>query len=114
MITPLEVVIGLLASRVECPVVSKVPARRPDLFVRVDQGAPQSYGPTQDKTLIIVQVYGVDQEQVIGLIGQIRRILRFELDHPNIVGFLEDSGPDPDIPAVYRWQTSGDLFTDLT
>lgn len=98
--------------------VSKVPSTRPKFFVRVDQGSPQAYGPTQDKTLIIVQVYGVDQEQVINTIGTVRQFLRFELDHPNIVGFSEDSGPvefpDPDIPAVFRWQTSGDLFTDLT
>lgn len=118
MITPLEIVIQLLAARFECPVVSKVPFDRPDFFIRVDQGTPQAFGPSQDSTLIIVQVYGVDLDLVIDTIGQIRKFLRFEVEHPNVLGFTEDGGPvefpDPDLPAVFRWQTSGDLFTDLT
>lgn len=118
MITPLELVIGLLAARLDCPVVSKVPSTRPKFFVRVDQSAPRAFGPSQDSTLIIVQVYGIDLERVLTTIGEIRRFLRFEVEHPNVVGFTEDSGPvefpDDDLPAVHRWQLTGDLYTDLT
>lgn len=120
MITPLEVVIAELAKILDCPVVSKVPMTRPKLFVRVDQGAPQAYSPAHDRTMIIVQVYGVDLEQVLETIGRCREFMRFEIyrNVDGVLGYDESGGPvefpDPDIPAVFRWRFSGQLYTDLT
>lgn len=119
MITPLEVTIAGVRSVVECPVYSKVPMTRPELFVRVDQGAPVPYGPSQERTVIIVQVYGLDPEAVIETIGACREYMRFQIQRniDGVLGYDEMGGPvefpDPDIPATFRWQITGQLYTDL-
>lgn len=120
MITPLETVIRVLDGRFGVPAFSKVPSQRPDLFIRVDAGAPVMLSPVQDRTVIIVQVYGVDIEEVLETIGQIREFMRWDVYQlvDNVQWWDELSGPvefpDPDVGSLFRWQLSGQLFSTLT
>lgn len=116
MITPLEVVQRNL--NVPCPVVSKVPASRPDTFVRVDMAAPNRRNLIQYGTLMIVQVYSVDLGTAIDLFD----VIIPQLEHmsavdPLVSGWEELTGPhelpDPDIDQ-HRWQLTGQLYHTLT
>ena len=53
MFTPIEIVMRNLDPG--CPVVSKVPKDRPELFVRVDMGAPDRISLVQYRTQIIIR-----------------------------------------------------------
>lgn len=123
MVTALELVIKALADATGLPTVSRVPTRNKDVFIRVEQAAPEAYSPSHDKVLLIVQVYGILEkyDEVINTIGLVRDYLRFQLptDVPNIVGWHEVSGPyefpDPVIEETHtRWQLSGQAFHTLT
>lgn len=120
MVTAVELVIHALASVVNCDIGTKVPNPRPDLFVRVEQAAPVAYSPSHDKAMIIVQVYGVNLEDVLDTIGQCRNFLRFDIQSAaGLVGWDEASGPvefpDPDLDGqVHRWQMAGTAFHTLT
>lgn len=109
-----------LGERLEAPISTKVPRNPPDLFVRLDPSAPRMTGPTSQDSLMAVQVYGRDQEDVINVIGAIRFLLVDEiyaLDQ-KIIWWSEESGPhefpDPDTAEFFRWQTTGVLTTTLT
>ena len=98
-----------------CPVVSKVPVDRPELFVRVDMGAPDRISLIQYRTQIIIQVYGDDLEQVLTTIfGLQPQLETMDMKDPLVSGWEESSGavefPDPDIPQ-HRWQMVGELYS---
>lgn len=120
MVTAVELVLQALRSVSWAPVSTKVPAARPDLFVRVEQAAPVAYSPSHDRAMIIVQVYGVDLEAVIHTIGVCRDTLRFDIQStPGLLGWEEISGPvdfpDPDLAdSWFRWQLVGTVFQALT
>ena len=111
LVTPIEVVANWLRPRVSCPVVSKVPAKRPDLFVRVDSGAPNQDTLVSSETLIIVQVYGVDLEQVLATIEEAQNILATIDTQPAVLGWEQETRevefPDPDLVGCHRWQFTG-------
>ena len=113
MITPTEIVQQHLMQVVDVDVVSKVPADRPSLFVRVDTGAPQPETKVSYLTTVIVQVYGVDLEQVIDLIDTCRHALESIDARDDVYWWDETSGPyefpDPDLSEVHRWQLVGQL-----
>lgn len=118
MITPIEIVQHHLSSHFPgVSVVGKVPRARPEVFIRVDMGAPQRINLAQYRTLIIVQVYGSDLEQVLGTIFTAGQTLEtIDAAHPLVSGWDEETGPvefpDPDIPQ-HRWQMTGQLFHTL-
>nr|DAP87462.1 MAG TPA: tail completion protein [Caudoviricetes sp.] len=114
MLTGIELVQQVCRGLVDVPVVSKVPMKRPELFVRVDSGAPRRINPLQDQVRIIVQVYGVDLEQVIETAHDLHEaLLDISVLHSYAFGWDVDTGPyefpDPDIPD-HRWQFSGTLY----
>lgn len=114
MITPIEIVRRNLAPYAIVPVVSKVPMERPPLFIRVDMGAPQRTSLIQYRTLIIVQVYGDDLDQVLDLLFALQPALEYmDVVDPLVSGWEEDTGPvefpDPDI-SQFRWQLTGNLY----
>lgn len=116
MITPIEVVQRNL--EVPYPVVSKVPASRPDTFVRVDMSAPNRRNLIQYGTLMIVQVYSVDLGMAIDLFDLIiPQLEAMPAVDPLVSGWEENNGPhdfpDPDI-GHHRWQMTGQLFHTLT
>lgn len=120
MLTAVELIQKVIGDHVPAgvQVVSKVPMRRPELFVRVEQGAPRRINPLQDQVRVIVQVYGVDLEQVIELISSIREaLINVSALHTHAFGWEEDLGPyefpDPDI-SDERWQLSGVLYMEAT
>lgn len=114
MITAIEIVQQHITPLEHVPVVSHVPTSRPDLFVRVDQGAPRMINPITEESFIAVQVYGLELEEVIGLAQRIR-VLLWDVDALDlrIQSWSESEGPhdypDPDIPHVHRWQLAGVL-----
>ena len=119
MITAIEVIQRYLRPIIDVPVASKVPTRRPDLFVRIDQGTPKRINPVTDENIVFVQVYGVDLEEVLALIGAIQEHL-FLIDtrDPFVQGWHETEGPhdypDPDLDgSVFRWQMAGLLATTI-
>lgn len=117
MITPIEIVQRNLRPYAGVPVVSKVPTTRPDLFIRVDMGAPQRETLVSYHTMIIVQVYGTDLEQVLDTIfGLQPRLEAMDVTDPLVLGWEEETGPvdfpDPDIPQ-HRWQLVGQLTHSL-
>ena len=69
MITPIEIIRRNITPITGVDVVSKVPAVRPTLFLRIDMGAPQRINLDQVETLIIIQGYGHDPEEVLDLLG---------------------------------------------
>lgn len=101
-------------------VVTKVPIDRPDLFVRVDFGSGKAVTPASEERLTAVQVYGEDYDEVVELIYALRMYLRERVytQSPKILWWEEQAGPhewaDPDIPAVTRWQITGNLTLTLT
>ena len=113
MYTPIEIVMRNLDPG--CPVVSKVPVDRPELFVRVDMGAPDRISLVQYRTQIIIQVYGDDLEQVLQTIFNLQPQLEtMDMKDPLVSGWEESTGavefPDPDIPQ-HRWQMTGELYS---
>ena len=83
MFTPIEIVMRNLDPG--CPVVSKVPTVRPELFVRVDMGAPDRISLVQYRTQIIIQVYGDDLEQVLKTIFGLQPQLETMEDRKSVV-----------------------------
>lgn len=114
MITPLEVVIGHLATHVNCPVVSKVPMDRPDLFIRVNCGAVNQDTLISTQTLMIIQVYGTDLEQVLHTIEQAQEAMALIDLKDAVLGWepqtREVEFPDPDLVDCHRWQFTGWIF----
>lgn len=111
MLTSIEVVANWLRPRLTCPVVSKVPTERPDLFVRVDSGAPSQDTLISSETLIIVQVYGTDLEMVLDTIFKAQTALTTIDTQPAVLGWEQETRevefPDPDLVACHRWQFTG-------
>ena len=118
MVTAIEVIQRYLRPLIGVPVVSKVPANRPGLFVRVDQGTPKRINPVTDENIVFVQVYGVDLEEVLTLIGAIQEhLFLIDMRDPFVQGWHETEGPhdypDPDLSSVFRWQMAGLLATTI-
>lgn len=119
-VTPVERLIAALEPWLSVPVVTKVPREPPELFVRLDAGAPRAVTPATDNTLVAVQVYGADQDEVVDKILVLRLMLLdgVYVSDPNIVWWAEEAGPhefpDPDDAAIFRWQLTGILTTTLT
>lgn len=119
MVTAIEVIQRYLRPIIDAPVVSKVPANRPGLFVRVDQGTPKRINPVTDENIVFVQVYGVDLEEVLALIGAIQEhLFLIDIYDPFVQGWHETEGPhdypDPDLDgSVFRWQMAGLLATTI-
>lgn len=118
VITPIEVVQRNLVST-GLTVVSKVPADRPDSFIRVDMAPPRRNNLIQYATGIIVQVYSTSLGTAIDTFDSVQA----DLEHmaavdPLVSGWEEQNGPyefpDPDLPDVHRWQMTGQLFHTLT
>ena len=91
------------------------PKDRPELFVRVDMGAPDRISLVQYRTQIIIQVYGDDLEQVLKTIFSLQPQLEtMDMKDPLVSGWEESTGavefPDPDIPQ-HRWQMTGELYS---
>lgn len=110
-----------LEERLTIPVVTKVPLEpQPEMFVRLDAAAPRAVTPVTQDTLMAVQIYGTNQEEVINTILALRFVLMDEIyaRDPAIVWWAEESGPhefpDPDDHAAFRWQLTGVLTTTLT
>ena len=118
MITATEVIQRYLRPIVDVPVVSKVPTSRPDLFVRIGQGTPKRINPVTDENIVFVQVYGVDLEEVLALIGAIQEhLFLIDIYDTSVQGWHETEGPhdypDPDLSSVFRWQMAGLLATTI-
>lgn len=111
LVTPIEVVANWLRPQLSCPVVSKVPAKRPDLFVRVDSGAPNQDTLISTQTLMIIQVYGTDLEQVLHTIDQAQEAMALIDLKDAVLGWepqtREVEFPDPDLVDWHRWQFTG-------
>lgn len=115
MITSIEIVMQVIADAVDLPVFSKVPQKRPDAFIRVDQGTPGTLSPVHDEVPVIVQVYSLDLEEAIETAFVVRELLSvIEGLHPSAFGATDIRGPyefpDPDLQSVHRWQVTGSLF----
>ncbi|MBC3186289.1 hypothetical protein H7347_06845 [Corynebacterium sp. zg-331] len=118
MITPIELVQRGLRRVTTAPVVSKVPNPRPPLFVRVDSSTSRALSPVHAQALVIIQVYGLDLEEVLTTVSACRQYLtdRIDADDPLVFGWGEHTlveFPDPDIPDT-RWQLTGQLIYTLT
>ena len=118
MITAIEVIQRYLRPLIDVSVVSKVPADRPGLFVRVDQGTPKRINPVTDENIVFIQVYGDDLEQVLTLIGAIQEhMFLIDMRDPFVQVWHETEGPhdypDPDLSSVFRWQMAGLLATTI-
>lgn len=119
MKTSIEPLIDALSERFDVFVTVKVPEERPSLFVRLDASSPKAVSPVVEETLIAVQVYGQDLEEVLALIQQIRFFLLDEIySHaPDVIWWQEEAGPhdfpDPDIQPEHRWQLTGIISTPL-
>ena len=114
-VTPIEVVQAVCRGVADAPVVSKVPRNRPGLFVRVDQAAPRVLSPVHQRARVIVQVYGHDLDEVMGLAYELRaRLVDVSAHHALAYGCDEVDGPhdvpDPDVPDCFRWQITGLLY----
>lgn len=103
----------------DVPVFTLVPRYDPpDVFIRVDAGAPHKLSPVHEESLIAVQVYG-PEDTVIHLILMIREHLnqRVYAGNPHILGWEEEAGPhpfpDPDTDNYSRWQLTGLLTSTL-
>lgn len=115
MVTPIEVVQAVLGDAVQCDVVTKVPVNRPELFVRVDQSAPQVLSPIHQRAQVFVQVYGPTSEAALDMAFRVReRLMDASSIHPKCFGVDEITGPselpDPDIQHVARWQVTGIVY----
>lgn len=119
MLTALDIVVSHITRKVDVHVSRKVPMDRPDLFVRVDQGAPFMPNPITETNIVFVQVYGEDLEEVLDLIGAVRELLAdLDMIDDRVQGWAETEGPheypDPDLQQAIRWQLAGELsFTHL-
>lgn len=119
-VTPVERLLHAIEQVTEVPVATLVPTRPPSLFIRLDAGSSRASTVTTDETLIAVQVYGKDQDEVIDTLGFMRFFLLDEVYVRNrkIVWWDEESGPhefpDPDGTDFFRWQLTGNLTTTLT
>lgn len=105
----------LLLPHVDVPVVSKVPTKRPDTFIRVDSAAPVVVSPVHERVRGIIQVYSTDRSLGWELARKCRGILEAaEVFHDDIYGCDDIRGPedfpDPDLSNVFRWQLHGILF----
>lgn len=112
MLTPIDIIQRNLS--VGCPVVSKVPMRRPGVFVRVDMAAPRRINLIQYRVQIIIQVYGDELEEVLDTMWRVQSQLEvLDVVDPVVCGWDEITGPvefaDPDI-AQHRWQMTGELL----
>ena len=102
------------------PVVTKVPRDRPDTFVRVDFGSGRATSPASEDRLVAVQVYSTHPNTATALIFKARMFLLESICtvSPKILWWEEQAGPhewaDPDIPAVTRWQITGNVTLTLT
>lgn len=115
MITPIELVREVIKPHVEVPVVSKVPRPRPDTFIRLDMSAVRPTSPISYQSLVIIQAYAVELEDVFRLLEAIKFALDdADIVHKHISGWDEESGlaefADPDLPDVHRWQLTGHLY----
>lgn len=119
MITALGIAIQHVRQATGILVSSKVPAKRPGLFCRVEQGTPRRLNPITEENVIFIQVYGGDLEEVLAHIGAIRGYFT-DLDSFDlrVQGWEETEGPhewpDPDLTDVYRWQLAGKLSFTYT
>lgn len=119
MITPLEIAIQHVKKATTIPVFSKVPTERPGLFCRVDQGTPRMVNPITEQSVVFIQVYGGELEEVLGHIGAIRNHF-WDLDTHDlrVQGWEETEGPhevpDPDLSGIVRWQIAGVLSYTIT
>lgn len=119
MLTPIELVQRNLRSYFpNVDVVSKVPAKRPDFFLRVDMGAPARTNLIQYRTLIIIQAYGVDSGEVIDSLFKASDVVEnLDMLDPLVSGIDELTGPvelaDPDLSSVHRWQFTFQLYSTL-
>lgn len=118
MLTAIEIVQSYLRPQVSVPVVSKVPERRPEAFIRVDQAAPRRTTLVTDKSLVIIQAYAQDVDQCVKLIQQAREAL-FGIEYEDhVIDWDEQVGPvefpDPDTSCIHRWQFTGFLTQALT
>lgn len=117
MITPIEIIRRIVKPITTVDVVSKVPAVRPPLFLRIDMGAPQRINLDQVETLIIIQGYGHDEGEVLDLLGDVYTHLdNTAVLDPDVSSWDETTlpveHPDPDIPE-HRWQFTGVLIHTL-
>lgn len=104
----------------DAPSYTKVPRKRPERFIRVDQAPPVRYSPVSDRALVIVQLYAPRTADGVDWVVAESHRLRGELVHnmqrfsPLALGWDEVQGPhefpDPDLPDVVRWQFSGNLY----
>ncbi|MCK7661970.1 hypothetical protein [Corynebacterium antarcticum] len=114
----LEIAQHYIRDLTDLPVSSLVPPNRPDAFIRVDAGTPVRTSPVTDETLIIIQVYGPTLDDVLDEITTIREAMHIiDQIEPYALGWDERAGPhrwpDPDLPTVHRWQTTGTLIQAL-
>lgn len=120
ILTSTDYLVGALSKEFGVDVATLVPADRPDFFIRVDASNPVPLSPVHESTLMAVQVYGLNLDQVVDTAGLVRRFLadRVYVGSDHILGWEEQAGPhdfpDPDIPRQHRWQLTGSLYTTST
>lgn len=99
---------------------TKVPMKRPDMFIRVDFGAGKTLTPASERRLVAVQIYGKNPTQVTELAYKLRLFLMDSVytHSDKVLWWDEQAGPhewpDPDLTTTHRWQITGDLYLTLT
>lgn len=115
MTAPIETMLAIVRHVVNVPVVTRVPAKRPETFVRVEQVSTRRQALTLDQTLFIIQVYAPKRVQAYDLMVTIREALHVADRQALVCAWEESSGiaefPDPDLDTTYRWQLTGSLLT---
>ena len=115
MLTPVHIAMRNIQPFVNTPVVFKVPADRPERFIRVDMAAPIPTSPISYQGLVIIQAYAPNPDDCLSLLDQAKRAMELaDINDGDVSGWEEEQGvvefPDPDLPTVARWQLTGTLF----
>lgn len=100
-------------------VATKVPANIHGPVVRVDSAPPNRETPITDRTRIMLQAYGDDDQDCVDLLAACLDGLEMAYRADVAVMAWETDTepynfPDPDRPGVVRWQAAGTLWTALS
>nr|DAY09686.1 MAG TPA: tail completion protein [Caudoviricetes sp.] len=100
-------------------VATKVPDGFVGPMVRVDAAAPDRETPVTDRTRIMLQVYGTDDEYCVDLLSACLEGMEVSYRaEGDILDWDTDTDPyifpDPDRPSAVRWQAGGTLWTALS
>lgn len=113
----IEHVTNYLGTKLDAPIIYKIPLERPRTFIRIDQAAAKLIDKVADRTLVIIQAYAPTPTEAVDLLEKARRaMLAPELASLRLV-WEENAGPaqfaDPALANVSRWQLTGYLTSFL-